>query len=96
MSRPFNLLDFGDFYFRILLDLLKYDKATELVEYSISVPLKSCTLFALRRIKLQMNVPKVLRLEIINLQVTFDNETKRRELTRSITYHTLLVDSVSK
>ena len=48
------------------------------------------------RVELHVDVPERFSLEAVNLLVTFYNEAKRRELTRSIANYSLLLNHVSQ
>ena len=50
----------------------------------------------MRCVEFHVNVPERFCFEGINLLVTFNDEAKCRELTRSITNHSLLLDHVSQ
>ena len=97
MSNFFVLGDGEDLRVLCLLDHLKEDQAGEFVKHAISLPQEvSHLILLLWMLVLQVDLPKLLRHELLYLLVALDYEAQCRKLAGTVGYDSLLIDCVSE
>ena len=97
MSKSFVLGDGEDLRILCLLHHLEEDEAGEFVKHAIPLPQEVCNLVLLFwMFVLQVDLPKLLRHELLYLLVALYYEAQCRKLAGPVGYDSLLIDRVSE